>query len=240
MNIGTRHVSKKFAVAAIACSVALVGGGAMAWASVPASIPGADGVIHACYPTNAIYKTILLIDPTKGTQCPAGFTPLNFNQTGPQGPVGPQGPKGDTGATGPQGPQGLPGTDGAQGAPGPQGPAGPAGTSAVYTAGGSTTSVDHNNNYVTSVVLNVPAGTYAVTGTAVIANSDSDTQTAGCSLNLGDQTGAIVAGTNDDEVVTIAVVGAFTFAGPGTIALGCGGYKISMLSNSKLMAIKVG
>ncbi|MEP6789069.1 MAG: hypothetical protein ABJB40_11600, partial [Acidobacteriota bacterium] len=40
------------------------------------------------------------------TQCKAGETSLNFNQTGPQGPAGPIGPQG------PQGPQGATGSTG--------------------------------------------------------------------------------------------------------------------------------
>lgn len=70
-----------------------------------ASIPGPDGVIHACYKNNnPAQGAIIAIDHT--ASCPSGYTALNWNQTGPQGPVGPQG------ATGPQGPAGQDGVSG--------------------------------------------------------------------------------------------------------------------------------
>lgn len=41
-----------------------------------------------------------------GTTCKSGFTPISWNQVGPQGPQGPQGATGSTGPQGPQGPAG--------------------------------------------------------------------------------------------------------------------------------------
>lgn len=108
-----------------------------------AAIPGSNGVIQGCYDSGGNVKVVSELP------CPKSWTPLAWNQTGPQGPVGatgpqgpigatgPQGPKGDTGATGATGPQGATGATGAQGpkgdtgatgatgATGPQGPAGP-------------------------------------------------------------------------------------------------------------------
>jgi hypothetical protein len=100
---------------------AVVGG--VAWAG----IPGGDGVIHGCYDSGGNLKVV-----DGASACPRGYTPLTWNQTGPQGiqgikgDQGIQGPKGDPGASGAQGPKG---DTGAQGATGPVGPAG------TYTAG---------------------------------------------------------------------------------------------------------
>ncbi|HEY5987260.1 MAG TPA: hypothetical protein VIV12_12935 [Streptosporangiaceae bacterium] len=64
-----------------------------------ASIPGPDGVIHACYKTsNPAQGALIAID--SAASCPSGYTALNWNQTGPQGPAGPQGPQGPAGVNG--------------------------------------------------------------------------------------------------------------------------------------------
>jgi hypothetical protein len=56
----------------------------VAWAS----IPGPDGVIHACYkPSDG---KLFVVD--SAASCPSGSTALNWNQTGPAGPAGPPGP----------------------------------------------------------------------------------------------------------------------------------------------------
>jgi len=82
-------------VAFISAVLLLVGGIAYA------SIPDGSGVIHGCYKTtNPATGSVIVIDSDVGQSCPSGFTPLNWNQTGPQGPAGPAGP---------QGPQGSPG-----------------------------------------------------------------------------------------------------------------------------------
>src|SRR6476620_12226392 len=98
-----------------------------------ASIPGGDGVIHACYSRSG--GALRVIDGSV-TQCKSGETSLDFNQSGPQGPQGLQGP------TGPQGMIGSPGAAGPVGATGPAGPVGPVGpagangSSQAFTAGG--------------------------------------------------------------------------------------------------------
>jgi hypothetical protein len=58
-----------------------------------ASIPGRDGVIHACYKTsNPAKGSLVAID--SAASCPNGYKGLNWNQTGPQGEQGPQGESG--------------------------------------------------------------------------------------------------------------------------------------------------
>jgi hypothetical protein len=50
---------------------------AVAWAS----IPGSDGVIHACYKNNG--GQVVVID--SGASCPSGYTALNWSQPGMPG-----------------------------------------------------------------------------------------------------------------------------------------------------------
>jgi hypothetical protein len=76
-----------------------------------ASIPDADGVIHACYRDDG---DVRLIDPSV-TTCKAKETPIDWNQAGPTGPPGP------AGAPGPPGPQGIEGPEGPAGSPGVSG-----------------------------------------------------------------------------------------------------------------------
>jgi hypothetical protein len=52
-----------------------------------ATIPGPDGMIHACYKTsNPAQGALIAID--SAASCPSGYTALNWNQTGPQGEPG--------------------------------------------------------------------------------------------------------------------------------------------------------
>jgi hypothetical protein len=66
-----------------------------------ASIPDGSGTIHGCYKTAGTSHELKVIDTAHTTHCPAGYTSLNWSQTGPTGA---------TGATGAQGPQGTPAT----------------------------------------------------------------------------------------------------------------------------------
>ena len=93
---------------------AALGGGAYA---AVGSIPGADGVIHACVPS----KGGLLRVIGAGKKCPKHEKVLAFNQRGPQGLPGTPG---------------APGAAGAKGEPGPQGP-GATTFSATVPSGGS-------------------------------------------------------------------------------------------------------
>jgi Collagen triple helix repeat (20 copies) len=152
MNGGSTQTNRRWGrstLTGIAAGVAVLAlGGGVALAT----IPGAGGVIHACY--GKLGGAVRVVDT--GT-CRPTESALNWNQQGPQGlqgqqgpkgaqgaqgpqgpqgpqgakgdpgsqgPVGQQGPQGDTGAAGPSGPQGAPGAAGAQGPPGPAGTAG--------------------------------------------------------------------------------------------------------------------
>jgi hypothetical protein len=71
-----------------------------------ATIPGGDGVIHACYTKSG--GTLRVIDASV-TNCKSGETALNWAQ---QGLPGPKGDPGEPGPPGPQGEQGEPGAPG--------------------------------------------------------------------------------------------------------------------------------
>jgi hypothetical protein len=86
-----------------AAALLLAGGGYAA-----ASIPAEGGIINGCYKNKD--GSLRIID--SAASCPSGYTPINWNQTGPKGDTG---PAGEDGAVGPAGP------------PGPQGPEGPKG-----------------------------------------------------------------------------------------------------------------
>jgi len=58
-----------------------------------ASIPGPDGVIHACYKNTD--GSTRIIDSS--ACCPNGYTALNWNQVGPSGPPGVNGTNGVSG-----------------------------------------------------------------------------------------------------------------------------------------------
>jgi hypothetical protein len=98
-----------FAAVAAAAGVAL------------ASIPDADGVVHAC--RNAVSGRLRVVPA--GTTCRDGERALRWNVRGPQGEPGPAGPAGAAGAAGPAGPAGPEGPAGPAGPQGPQGRAGP-------------------------------------------------------------------------------------------------------------------
>jgi hypothetical protein len=96
--------SKRMRLALVAGAVlagSAVGGVAQA-AGMRQHIPGADGVIDACFDDEGKLR---VVDP-QAEGCRREEGALQWNQTGPQGPAG---------ATGAQGPAGAPGPAGAQG-----------------------------------------------------------------------------------------------------------------------------
>jgi hypothetical protein len=72
------------------CTIMVTGGVAVA------SIPGGDGVIHACYGKKGVLKVI----DADAKSCPHGTTELTWNQTGVPGPAGSPGPPGQKGDPG--------------------------------------------------------------------------------------------------------------------------------------------
>jgi hypothetical protein len=76
--------------------VTVVGAIAAAAAVAHAAIPGAGGVIHACYKSNGDLKVV-----DEAEACGKNETRITWAQQGVQGPPGPQGPAGPTGPAGP-------------------------------------------------------------------------------------------------------------------------------------------
>jgi type VI secretion system Hcp family effector len=100
----TRRIWKS----ALLVAVGAAGGGA---AFAVASVPGSDGVIHACYAIDRTGNPVVtisgsnlrIIDPSKGQTCdtttggdgqPAQEANLTWNQRGATGPQGPRGARG--------------------------------------------------------------------------------------------------------------------------------------------------
>jgi len=159
---------KKLVLSASVVVTATLLGTSVAWAAgVTLPFSGDGNTINGCYSSGGALKVLTPAEPT----CPSGYTSIQWNQTGPQGPQGPTGPQGPAG---PQGPQGDTGATGATGATGPAGPAGPAGTSDAYLASnnGAVGIIDDNAQHeLTNLVL--PAGNYALTAKAKIADDDN-------------------------------------------------------------------
>jgi len=89
-------------IAGALAAVVLAAGGAMA------SIPGGDGVIHAC--VNGTNGGVRLVDPANG--CRQSEESTSWNQTGQAGSQGQPGPRGPEGPAGPGGPPGADGVSG--------------------------------------------------------------------------------------------------------------------------------
>lgn len=171
-----------------------------------ASVPSANGVIHACLSPPG---TVRVIDTDAGQTCRSNETPLDWNQqglpgpqgvpgsAGVQGPAGPAGPKGDTGPAGPQGPPGQTGPAGAQGLQGPQGVQGPPGPPGSTTLSGQ--SVVQNSIFVApqasaSVIAFCPTGMVATgggfenSGGLIVTSSIPIPQLAGWNVSVQNQT----------------------------------------------------
>jgi hypothetical protein len=132
------------AIATGAIAVALIALAGIA----SATIPDADGVIHACYKKSSPNQgTLSVIDTGKGQSCSGGETPLTWSQTGPEGPQGPQGP---------------------QGIQGPQGP------SDAWFADQSSQTIPVLGSEIV-VSLNVPAGEYLLSSQVNVAGSTDTT-----------------------------------------------------------------
>src|SRR4051812_11003045 len=129
-TIGKRLFGSRLTTALTACVLTAIIVGTVGAAT--ASVPDANGVIHACY---SVQNGRLRINEAANPKLPDCLLndekALSWNQTGPKGdkgdtgatgPTGAQGPKGDTGATGPSGAQGPKGDTGAAGPTGGPGP----------------------------------------------------------------------------------------------------------------------
>ena len=158
--------------AGAAVLVALVAGGVSY-----ASIPGAGGVISACYDKQS--GQVRIYDAGGGIPkgCGKTETAISWNQQGPKGDkgdTGPQGPAGPTGGAGPPGPAGP------AGATGPAGPAGSAGTSAAFSASRGAVTVA---GLTTIISKTLPAGNYVLTAHVNLINPGSEGADGYCDID---------------------------------------------------------
>lgn len=159
---------KRMLAALAAVSVAVVVGGGIAVAA-GATLPfsGDGNTINGCYTALGELK---LLTPTHPS-CKSGYTPIQWNATGPQGPQG---------SAGPQGPQG------------PQGEQGPAGASDVYVNYGFWAIPNGQTDTVATVSL--PPGLYTLNASvfAIVHDTSNDEIDAGCWFATSDTTKAAI------------------------------------------------
>ena len=199
-----------------------------------------------------------------GTACKAKETAITWNQTGPQGVPG---------APGAQGPPGELGAKGDPGQAGPQGPAGPAGPAGPQGPAGAGGGLPHafvasqptlpppvllaQGSFTTVVSLDLPAGSYAITGHAVVTNTAStDAANVTCQILAegvqADQASTTItprpppSPTNSGLRDTVPLTAVVTVASPGAVALQCalgsfsGGTTVTgYATNGRLVAVEV-
>jgi hypothetical protein len=151
-----------------------------------------------------------------------------------------------SGPSGPAGRQGAPGAAGRDGASGRDGAPGARGPSDVYQASDGPF-VDWTSSFTTQRSLNLPAGTFAVTATAVAnSNAPSGVQSVACRLLVGgtpvDQAEDLFLGpsTTSGEKAPISLTGATTLATPGAAELQCESTGIGNVLDASITAIEVG
>ena len=130
--------------------------------------------------------------------CPKGYSPIQWNVTGPQGPQGVQGPSG------------------LQGPAGPTGPEGPAGESEVLFTGGGHV-IDRTGPQVLASLTDIPAGNYHVSATV---------SKLACRMNLNGQTIDLGSFVGDrwsvDELSSATEVLAVPVPAASTLQVACG------------------
>jgi Collagen triple helix repeat (20 copies) len=162
MMRGRRRLTMAVVVLAVACLAGIA----------YAAIPGSNGVIQGCYDSGGNLKVVSPLP------CPKGYTPLQWNQ---QGPEGDRGEKGDPGIQGVQGIQGIPGPKGDKGEKGEPGDGAPA----YAVAGFSARIGDEHRETVVLATIDFPAGHYALTVGGNASNADQDTQDWSCAIAGG-------------------------------------------------------
>ena len=200
--------NRRFSVGGIV--ILLVGSAAVAFGALPFSSD--NTTINGCYSSGGALKVLTPSEPT----CPKGYSPIQWNVTGPQGPQGVQGP------SGPQGP------------PGPTGPEGPAGASEVFFAGGGHV-VDRTGLQVLASLTDMPAGNYHVSAT--VSNfvytppggspvEDGQIAQLACRINLNGQSIDLGSFVGDnwyvDEFSSATEVLAVPVPAASTLQVACG------------------
>jgi collagen triple helix repeat protein len=216
---------------AVAAAFALVG---VAFGA----IPGASGVISACYDKQS--GQVRIYDGAGGTPKGCGKTeaPISWNQQGPKGDTGPPGPQG------PAGPQGIQGSQGPQGPVGATGPAGPSGAGRAF----ATTKGEVVLAGVTKVaVVAPPAGKYVVFASVDVTNKDTDSESvADCWLSYKEGTlydsglQRLGESTHPGDTESLSLAGWILDSGGDDIVLTCQEVDADVdVLQASLLAIKV-
>ena len=226
-----------------------------------AEIPGADGLIKACYAkTNGILLGVphskgdlRIVD--EGEMCRGYETTVKWNQkgvkgdtgaTGAIGPVGPTGPTGPTGPGGPEGPVGPAGQDGTDGTQGPPGATGPAGPSSPPRAreGRNPDRVDMSERsdvFITHVALT--SGTWLVTATGSAEGIIDDPLSATCRMMVGIDTHAAlqIQDQDDDDyrIIPFTLQAIVTLPAGGQVELRCSSSFLGFVRGGRISAIEV-
>jgi hypothetical protein len=240
-NMRLKHTRKANVVVIAALGVVAAGGIAYA------AIPSADGVIHACFNSSTKPSGQLrVIDPQTGATCAKNETALNFNQQGPKGDQGLPGTDGKDGLDGAPGANGIDGVDGVDGLDGADGKAGAPGVSDGYLALHDAAITLLNHSPVAVVTLNLPAGSYVITGKTILYNADSgDPQDGLCSMSTGDRTmvrlgeNGSTAHSSGSNRLALSVEDVVVFSAPGSVTLNCSTYR-GWAESSRMTAVKVG
>jgi hypothetical protein len=231
-----KHPSKHTVIAALAsASVALIAVGGITVAQA-ATAP----TIKAC----ADKKTGAL---RLAGKCKKTEKAISWAQEGPRGPSGPSGAIGRAGPGGPSGAQGPAGAAGAQG---------PVGPSDVYVTGFE--GVSNPNIALASDVqqavltlANLPAGSYAVTGSVELLNLELSARDAQCGVKAVDGSGFVPANAGNGMYIielaaakfgAITAADVVTLTAPGSIALVCKAFATDKIeaSTAHLTAVHAG
>jgi len=201
---------------------------------------------HLTY-ANVVATLALVFAMTGGALAAKHYLINSTSQINPKVLKKLHGAKGRTGATGARGAQGLPGASGGPGAEGKQGPLGP---SNAYTALNTSFVETKFPENVTLASVNVPAGSYVVTGKVLAINETTARQLASCEVvtngNEEDSSSATVepiGGTSFNGRATITLLEGVTLAAPGTVQVDCGTSNASekmKLTEAQLSAVQVG
>ena len=153
---------------------------------------GTEDVIYGCYKkVNGQLRVI-----KDAGQCQPSEVLTSWNQTGPQGPSGSERPEN------PPGPPETPGS----------------GNVWIRHQGNAVALTD---SVAQVMSLMVPAGTYAISSKASVANFDSAVQSAYCALSTGDISGVELAGGAEDNEHVISLLDVATFTSDTAITLSC-------------------
>jgi hypothetical protein len=209
-----KRVAYTVALASAAMAVAGV-----AYAALPYS--GAnDKTVEACYSTGGNVKVLTPAEPT----CPKGYTPIEWNVTGPQGLQGLQGPQGERG---PQGPEG------------PQGPAGASATNPAYTNYGDGLRSIGEGLVGQVASLTLPPGSYTLMANAHVNGAD-DTRFAQCTLIPGNVNSTVALFPLADLVgIRLPIIGDVTAPNGTTVYVQCWGLDGPIQATGAVIATRV-